>query len=104
MGGGRDRQREALSPRRIQDDAEILDEDPTAECGVKSRARMCGTRLLNIQELPALLEITSKSVCGSAPQAAPSAMASPAAARCTPARCWLIIFTVEPMPGSEPSR
>jgi 3-hydroxyisobutyrate dehydrogenase len=76
----------------------------TAERGVKSRLRICGTRLVNIHELPALFEITSNSVRASAPARTPSAMASLAAAMWTPARCWLIILTVEPMPGASPSR
>ena len=65
---------------------------------------MCGTRFWNIQLMPAEWQITSYSVRGSAPARMPSAIASHAAAMCTPARCWLTIFTVEPMPAASPSR
>src|SRR5256885_4857344 len=60
---------------------------------------MCGTRFSNIHDRPALFEITSKRTRGSAPARAPSAIASAAAAMWTPARSWLTIFTVEPIPG-----
>ena len=76
----------------------------TADLGVKSRARMCGTRSVNIQLLPALVEITSNRVAGSAPARVPSAMASQAEAICTPARSWFTILTLEPMPGRSPRR
>ena len=42
--------------------------------------------------------------CGSAPALMPSAMASAAAAMCTPASSWLTIFTFEPVPGASPRR
>ena len=41
---------------------------------------------------------------GSTPSRNPSAIASPAAAMCTPARNWLMIFTFEPTPCSCESR
>ncbi len=58
----------------------------TAERGVSSPSRMCGTRFCHIHELPAEALITSNSVRGSAPARMPSASASAAAAICTPAR------------------
>ena len=87
MGGGRQRQREAQLARRVEDDAQVLDEDLDRGEGREVAARMCGTRLPNIQELPALLEMTSNRVAGSAPARVPRAMASQAAAMWTPARC-----------------
>ena len=44
--------------------------------------------------------MTSNSTSGSAPALIPSAIASAAAAMCTPASSWLIILTVEPWPGA----
>ena len=76
----------------------------TAESGVSSPARMCGTRFCHIHELPADSEMTSNSVFGSAPARMPRARASAAVAICTPASNWFTIFTVLPTPISVPSR
>ena len=76
----------------------------TADSGVSSPSRMCGTRFRHIQELPAEDEITSNSVRGSAPARMPSASASAAVAMCTPARSWFTIFTVLPIPARSPRR
>ena len=74
----------------------------TAECGVSSPARMCGTRFWNIQELPAALVTTSKTVSAGMPDLMPSATASAATAICTPASSWWTTFMVAPRPGSSP--
>ena len=65
---------------------------------------MCGTRFSNIHELPALWVITSNRACGSTPSRSPKAIASAAAAMCTPASSWLTIFTFEPRPWALPKR
>ena len=69
-----------------------------------SPSRICGTRLLNIQDAPAELEITSNRSAGATPARMPSAIASAAAAICTPASNWLMVLTVEPGPARSPSR
>ena len=56
------------------------------------------------REAPALLQITSYTTCGSAPAWMQSAIASAAAAMCTPARSWFTIFTFDPWPEASPSR
>ena len=61
-------------------------------------------RFSNIQLLPALWVMTSYSAAGSTPSRRPSAMASAAAAMCTPASSWLMIFTLLPAPGASPRR
>mmetsp|Transcript_29381 Transcript_29381/g.75425 ORF Transcript_29381/g.75425 Transcript_29381/m.75425 type:complete len:285 (+) Transcript_29381:197-1051(+) len=71
----------------------------SAECGVVSSSSICGTRFTNIQLEPAAEEMTSNSCRVSRPARAPSAIASAAAAMCTPARSWLTIFTLLPAPG-----
>src|SRR3978361_2116888 len=76
----------------------------TADDGVSSPARICGTRFCHIQELPADSEITLYSVSGSAPARMPSASASAAVAMCTPASNWFTILTVLPTPISSPRR
>ena len=55
-----------------------------AEWGVGSSLSIWGTRLQNIQLEPAAVEMTSKSSRVSRPALAPSAIASAAAAMCTP--------------------
>ena len=61
-------------------------------------------RFSNIQLLPALCVMTSYSAAGSTPSRRPSAIASAAAAMCTPASSWLMIFTLLPLPARSPSR
>ena len=61
-------------------------------------------RFSNIQLLPALWVMTSKILSGATPARIPSAMASAAAAMCTPASSWFTIFTVLPAPARSPSR
>ena len=60
-------------------------------------------RFSNIQLLPALCVITSYSAAGSTPSRRPSAIASAAAAMCTPASSWLMILTLLPAPALSPS-
>jgi hypothetical protein len=78
----------------VQHDAQVLDEDVDR----RQRRVVAGQDVRHaVLEHPAVageLVITSYSCAGSAPARMPRAMASQAAAMCTPASSWLTIFTV----------